>query len=122
MMRIRVVLSLIAALAIAMSAPPPTALAQSTDALTGQVTSAAEGAMEGVVVSAKKAGGIVTVSVVTDQDGRYRFPANRLEAGAYAVTIRAVGYDLDGKATAQIEAGKAATLDLRLKPTRNLPA
>jgi streptogramin lyase len=97
-------------------------LAQSVDALTGRVTSAQEGAMEGVVVSARKAGAIVTVSVVTDHDGRYHFPAARLEPGTYAVTIRAAGYDLDGKATAEIEAGKAATADLKLKPTKNLPA
>jgi virginiamycin B lyase len=38
--------------------------------LTGQVTSQAEGAMEGVVVSAKKVGSAITVSVVTDKDGR----------------------------------------------------
>src|SRR5215471_5991971 len=98
------------------------ALAQAADALTGQVSSEREGALEGVVVSARKADSIVTVSVVTDQDGRYRFPADRLEPGAYALTIRAVGYDLDGKATAQVEAGKAVTADLKLKPARNLPA
>ncbi len=98
------------------------ALAQSADALVGQVSSAQEGAMEGVVVSAKKAGATVTISVVTDDDGRYRFPAARLEAGAYTLAIRAAGYDLDGKATAEVEAGKPASADLKLKPTRNLPA
>src|ERR1700719_465786 len=101
---------------------PLGAPAQSSDALVGQVSSAQEGAMEGVVVSAKKAGSIVTVSVVTDHDGRYRFPAARLAAGAYTLAIRAAGYDLDGKATAEVEAGKAASADLKLKPTKNLPA
>ena len=62
------------------------ALAQSADALVGQVSSAQEGAMEGVVVSAKKAGSIVTVSVVTDDKGRYQFPAARLEPGAYTLS------------------------------------
>jgi len=47
-------------------------------ALTGVVTSDAEGAMEGVVISAKKAGSTVTVSVMSDAQGHYRFPANRL--------------------------------------------
>ena len=97
-------------------------LAQSADALVGQVSSAQEGAMEGVVVSAKRAGAIVTVSVVTGHDGRYHFPAARLEPGAYTLAIRAAGYDLDGKPTADVEAGKAVTADLKLKPTRNLPA
>ncbi|HEX9465117.1 MAG TPA: carboxypeptidase-like regulatory domain-containing protein, partial [Alphaproteobacteria bacterium] len=70
--------------------------AQGQAALTGQVTSAEEGPMEGVVVSAKKAGSTIMVSVVSDQAGRYSFPAARLDAGQYALSIRAVGYDLDG--------------------------
>ena len=109
--------------AIAAVIPAPfAASAQSPDALAGQVSSEREGAMEGVVVSAKKAGSIVTVSVMSDDKGHYRFPADRLEPGAYALTIRAVGYDLDAKATAQVEAAKPTTVDLKLKPTRNLPA
>ena len=50
-------------------------------ALTGLVSSAEEGHMEGVLVSARKtaAGAAVTITVVTDKDGRYRFPASRLE-------------------------------------------
>src|SRR5579859_6692330 len=107
-----------AAAALALAIPCGAAPAQSADALAGQVSSAREGAMEGVVVSAKKAGSIVTVSVVTDDKGHYRFPANRLEPGAYTLAIRAIGYDLDGKAAAQVEADKAATLDLKLKPSR----
>ena len=101
---------------------PLGALAQSSDALVGQVSSAQEGAMEGVVVSAKRTGAIVTVSVVTNHDGLYRFPAARLEPGDYTMTIRAAGYDLDGKVTAAVDAGKSATADLKLKPTKNLPA
>ena len=118
-MRIR---SLILAVAGALAFHMGGVFAQAADALVGQVSSAQEGAMEGVVVSAKKAGSIVTVSVVTDAAGHYRFPAARLEPGSYALAIRAAGYDLDGKATAQVEAGKAVTADLKLKPTRNLPA
>jgi streptogramin lyase len=119
MMRARLLAAVLAAFVVQI---PCGAIAQSTDALAGQVGSEREGAMEGVVVSAKKAGSIVTVSVVSDDKGHYRFPANRLEPGAYTLTIRAVGYDLDAKATAQIEAAKATTVDLKLKPTRNLPA
>ena len=64
-------------------------------ALTGKVSSAEEGAMEGVVVSAKK--GIVTVSVVSNDKGEFSFPAAKLGAGDYALSIRATGYDLDGR-------------------------
>src|SRR5262245_52315982 len=40
-------------------------------ALSGQVSSAEEGAMEGVVVSARKQGSNITVSVVTNAEGGY---------------------------------------------------
>jgi len=39
--------------------------------LTGQISSAEEGAMEGVVVSAKKDGSTISISVVTDARGRF---------------------------------------------------
>src|SRR5487761_145296 len=64
------------------SEPAPAAIA-------GQVTSAAEGAMEGVVVTAHKDGSIVSVSVTTDAKGHYAFPVNRLEPGHYTLAIRA---------------------------------
>src|SRR5262245_46472798 len=51
--------------------------AAQTDALTGKVTSTEEGAMEGVLVSAKKADSNKTITVVSDDKGVYRFPANR---------------------------------------------
>ncbi|MGH9376191.1 MAG: carboxypeptidase regulatory-like domain-containing protein, partial [Terriglobia bacterium] len=61
-------------------------------ALTGIVSSDAEGPMEGVLVSAKRVGGTITVTVVSDNQGRYTFPVGRLERGPYAITVRAVGY------------------------------
>ena len=75
-------LSLTASAAVMLfQATPHTVLAQGTAALSGQVTSEAEGAMEGVVVTARKAGAKFSVSVVTDAQGRYSFPADRLEPG-----------------------------------------
>jgi virginiamycin B lyase len=96
------------------------ALAQSAAALTGKVGSAAEPVMEGVVVSAKKAGSTITVSVITDEKGQYSFPASRLEPGHYTLGTRAVGFDLDGPKGADVAAGQTATADLKLKPARNL--
>jgi len=64
-------------------------------ALMGQVSSAEEGAMEGVLVSAKSAGSTVTFTVVSDQQGRYQFPAAKLAPGQYSQRIRAAGYDED---------------------------
>jgi len=87
-----------------------------TPALSGRITSAAEGAMEGVLVSAKREGSNKTVTVVSHADGRYSFPSERLEPGRYAVTVRAVKYVLPGHSTtAEIAAGKTAQLDLALQ-------
>jgi streptogramin lyase len=108
-----------AAALLALSAPA-SAEAQSAVALTGSVSSAAEPVMEGVVVSARKAGSSITVSVVSDNAGHYSFPAARLEPGRYTIAIRAAGYDLDGPASAEVVAGAAATADLKLAPARNL--
>jgi virginiamycin B lyase len=91
-------------------------------ALSGQVSSAEEGVMEGVLVSAKKDGSNIRITVVTDAQGRYSFPAAKLEPGHYQISIRAVGYDLDGDGDAAVEASKSASADLRLRKTRNLAA
>ena len=66
----------------------------SQSALTGKVTSQAEGAMEGVLVGAKKAGSTITTWVVSNAEGQYSFPLDRMEPGNYAVSIRASGYEL----------------------------
>jgi virginiamycin B lyase len=116
---------LLATAAMAAALYAPQAFAQGTAnlgaaALTGQVTSAEEGAMEGVVVSAKKEGSNITVSLITNAEGKFSFPADRLSPGKYTITIRATGYDLDGAKTADVTAGQAATADLKLKKTKNL--
>src|SRR5688500_6064160 len=81
----------------------------SSTSLTGLVTTSEEGPMEGVLVSAKKAGSMLTTTVVSDSQGRYRFPQTRLEPGQYVLRIRAIGYDLDGAATASVVAQKTTT-------------
>src|SRR5438128_1282078 len=86
-------------------------------ALAGQVTSAAEGPMEGVLVSAQKPGSPITVTVVTDGQGRFGFPSKRLEPGEYALRIRAVGYELVGPHKAVVGAKATATVDLKLGKT-----
>src|SRR5260221_4440606 len=63
-------------------------------ALTGKVTSLAEGAMEGVLVGAKKAGSNIATWVVSNAQGQYSFPRARLQPGKYALSVRAAGYEL----------------------------
>ena len=87
--------------------------------LTGKVA-AEQGALEGVLVSAKKDGSTVTITVVSDKDGRYSFPASKLEPGPYSLHIRAVGYDLDHAVTVSVTARKATTADLTLRKTEDL--
>ena len=91
-------------------------------ALTGQVSSQEEGVMEGVLVSARREGSTVTVSVVTDQQGRYLFPQAKLAPGKHALSTRAVGYDLEGARSADVAADRMATADLRLRKTDDLAA
>jgi virginiamycin B lyase len=95
---------------------PPAAVA-----LSGQVSSSSEGPMEGVLVSASKTGSPITITVVTDRDGRYRFPAAKVTPGTYRLAIRATGYELDGPRSAEVGA-IAATADLNLRPARDLAA
>lgn len=83
--------------------------------LQGTVSSQEEGAMEGVLVSAKKSGSTITVTVLTNDKGYYEFPANRLSAGDYSLAIRAVGYKLATPVKAHLEHGKSATEDLKLQ-------
>ena len=94
--------------------------AQAADALDGQVSSAEEGAMEGVLVSAQKTGSPMRITVVTDAQGHYAFPSNRLDPGHYTLGVRAEGYDLQGPTGADVSSGQAANADLTLVTTGNL--
>ena len=93
------------------------ALAQNSVALTGQVSSADESAMEGVVVSAKKEGSNITISVLTDDKGKYTVPADRLTPGQYKISIRAVGYVLDGAKPVDVAAGAPAATSTGFAPS-----
>jgi virginiamycin B lyase len=86
---------------------------QTKDALTGIVSSDAEGPMEGVIVKAERVGGTITISVVSDEHGRYSFPADKLKPGPYNLTIRATGYDLPNKSMA-VTVASNTTADLKL--------
>jgi virginiamycin B lyase len=96
------------------------AYAQAPAALAGKVSSAEEGAMEGVLVSAKKAGSTITVTVVSDAEGRYSFPARKLSPGKYTLKVRAAGYELKSPTTIQV--GKSTAADLELRKTADLAA
>ena len=120
----RIYLASVATAVLALAGPPAWA-ADGTltgQVLTGQVSSVEEGAMEGVLVSAQQEGSSIRTTVVSDAQGRYAFPADRLAPGRYKISVRAVGYELDGESVASVGAGEATRADLRLKKTGNLAA
>src|SRR5712675_1349079 len=108
------------ALALGQVTSPANAQSSSPASITGKVTSAEEGAMEGVVVRAKK--GIVTVSVVSNAKGEFRFPSAKLGTGTFEVSIKAAGYDLDGPKSVTVADNVPANLDVKLVKTKNLAA
>ena len=89
--------------------------------LSGQVSSADEAAMEGVLVNAKKEGSTITTSVASNEKGEYSFPAGRLQPGRYTISIRAGGYVLGGPKTVEVTDG-AVKADIKLMKTKNLGA
>src|SRR2546430_2318138 len=100
------------AMTAAQTAPAP--------ALSGKVMSQAEGNMEGVLIGAKKEGSTVTTWVVSNAQGEYSFPRDRVTPGKYNISIRAVGYELP-RTSADVTA-QGAHVDLQLgkvtRPTR----
>jgi virginiamycin B lyase len=89
-------------------------------ALTGLVSAPDEGPMEGVLVSAKKEGSTITTTVVSDQQGAFSFPSARLEPGKYTISIRAIGYRLDGAKTADVPASGEGRAELKLSKVKSL--
>jgi virginiamycin B lyase len=85
----------------------------SSSALAGKVSSHEEGPMEGVILGAKKQGSTITTWVVSNAQGQYSFPRERLEPGRYAIAVRAVGYELP-KTSVDVTA-QPIQLDLQLQ-------
>src|SRR3954471_24422238 len=97
-------------------------LATAQSALTGAITSTEEGRMEGVLVSAKLESSNKIVTVVSNAEGVYSFPRNRLEGGRYQLSIRAVGYVLPGasKLPVNVTRDTTAHLDMTLRKSNIL--
>src|SRR5882724_510532 len=110
-MRARTLL-LVISTGVALSISTPGS-AQNGVALTGKASAAQESAMEGVLVSARRDGSNVTTTVVTNAQGTYSFPADRLLPGRYTLSIRAIGYRLGGPKSVEVGRETAAT-DLTL--------
>jgi len=81
--------------------------------LSGTVKSVDGKPMEGVAVSARPEGKTFSVTVYTDQAGKYTFPT--LEDGTYKMWAQAVRFDT-ARATVQIASTKKAQENFTLKP------
>ena len=120
--RLLIVAAGVAASIVYVASNSSTLRAQSGVALTGRVVSEEEGAMQGVVVTARREGSSISVSAVTDATGRYNFPVSKLPDGDYGLRIRATGYELLGPAGVDVRSGVTAGADIVVRETKNLPA
>ena len=86
--------------------------------LNGSVKSEKGEALEGVLIRAKKEGATVAVTVVSDAQGKYRFP--KLEGGKYVVEVtRADGLE-PSRENVEIGAGKEGHVDFKLGPAKDM--
>src|SRR5947208_17146575 len=81
--------------------------------LTGTVTGPDGAPLRAVFVQARNAKTKITVSVLSDNQGRYR--AEDLGAGDYRISIRATGYSADPKTGLALAADQNATADFKLQ-------
>jgi streptogramin lyase len=115
-MRLLYIRALLAVLVMVMVLPTLASSQASDVALTGRVTSDAEGAMEGVLVSARRDGATFKVTVVSNAEGVYAFPRDRLQPGRYTISTLAKGYVLrPASPSVDVTARSAVERDLRLE-------
>jgi virginiamycin B lyase len=95
------------------------AFSQSSVSLTGIVSSDAEGPMEGVLVKAKQAAGNITITVVSNAEGRYSFPADKIRPGQYTLAVRATGYEVPNRSMPVTVTAEKTTADIKLRKVSN---
>ena len=107
-------------LALVMSLPGVAAGQTEPPALTGSVGFADQALMEGVLVSARKIGTSITITVVSDKDGRFSFPTSKIRLGEYSLAIRAIGYELEEPTKIEISGENSSAIKLNLRKTADL--
>lgn len=91
-------------------------------ALSGRVTAQIEGPLEGILITARKAGATFSVTVVSDSKGHYVFRRKDLGPGQYTLGIRAVGYQLESPGRAPVITQNPTSLDLTLRKVTDISA
>src|SRR4051794_11321650 len=90
--------------------------------LSGNIASAEEGPMEGVLVSAQRPGSTITITVASDRRDFSASRAASLARGPYVWRVRATGYDPDSPGLVEVGEDNPATADLKLRKTEDLAA
>jgi streptogramin lyase len=78
--------------------------------------------MEGVVVSARRTARRSPSAWSPTAQGRFAFPAARLEPGHYTLKARAAGYEIDAAQAASVPPDGIAKADIKLRKLKNLSA
>lgn len=113
--------ALASAVAVLLARMPAVALAATPGAaLAGRVTSSQGSPMQGVLISATRAGSTITATVVSHRGGDYRFATSSLAPGRYRLEITATGYALAGADEITIHGGQTTTANLSLRTVSNL--
>lgn len=89
---------------------------RSAAGLTGVVKGADGKPMEGVAVTAREQSTTFNVSVFTNENGQYSFPA--VSDGQYRIWAQAVGFDT-ARSQVSVAAGRSAPQDFQLKPLQD---
>src|SRR5215472_19213742 len=81
--------------------------------ISGTLTAPDGAPLRAAFVQARHAGLKMTVSVLTDNNGRYL--AENLPAGEYRVSVRATGYKADTRSGIMLAADQEASYDFKLQ-------
>ena len=88
--------------------------------LHGVVSSSAEGMMEGVLVTARREGSTISHTVATRADGTFSFSGDILSAGKHVLSVRAIGYEIDGAVPSVTISNEAARSVLKLRKVADI--
>ena len=76
--------------------------------------------MEGVLVTARREGSTISHTVSTRADGTFSFSGDILSAGKHVLSVRAIGYEIDGAVPSVTISNEAARSVLKLRKVADI--